>query len=345
MRRRRVARLLARPPLQQRARSRPPCAGRSSIVPTSVRTMWRMKVSASIQNSSRSLAGVDPLGAHHVPREAHVVGLCGRERGEVVRAQRAPRPSRRASARGRQPQPVPARGRARTGSPPAASRRGSGRCVSGRRAGRRSRRPPARSPARARRRGSTPLRDSAVAGSPSWLATWPRACTPRSVRPATVRTASRAQHGRQRVLERLLHGPQPGLARPARELRAVVLDQEAGAQLYPRLRATISRYSGSSDHAAVVALVVALHRPRRASRRGLLELLRRQHAARGRRRPGRLERLATCGPRSRTPSAAMRALHRHATTRAARAAARAISSIAPVARRRHALGQRRRDTG
>ena len=47
--------------------------------------MWRMKVSASIQNSSTS-----PLRRHsarsHVALEAHVIGLGGREGGEIVRA-------------------------------------------------------------------------------------------------------------------------------------------------------------------------------------------------------------------------------------------------------------------
>ena len=50
-----------------------------------------------------------------------------------------------------------------------------------------------------------------------------------------------AQDGRERVLERLLHRPDPGLAGPATEVRAVVLEQQAGG--HPRLRATISAYS------------------------------------------------------------------------------------------------------
>ena len=48
--------------------------------------MWRMKVSASIQNASTPSALLEPLGAQHVALEAHVVGLGGREGGEVVRA-------------------------------------------------------------------------------------------------------------------------------------------------------------------------------------------------------------------------------------------------------------------
>ena len=70
------------------ARGAVPRAGRAKLAsapdarpassPPAMRTMWRMKVSASIQNASTSSASVHPLGAEHLALEAHVVGLrCG----------------------------------------------------------------------------------------------------------------------------------------------------------------------------------------------------------------------------------------------------------------------------
>ena len=59
----------------------------SSIVPTSTRFMWRMKLSASIQNSSNLLSrDRAPAGGEDVAGEADMVGLGRREGGEVVGA-------------------------------------------------------------------------------------------------------------------------------------------------------------------------------------------------------------------------------------------------------------------
>ena len=53
--------------------------------------------------------------------------------------------------------------------------------------------------------------------------TWPRACTPVSVRPAqTTDDLRQPQHRGQRRLQLALHGPQPRLGRPAVEVGAVV---------------------------------------------------------------------------------------------------------------------------
>ena len=115
----------------------------SSIVPTSTRTMCRMNVSASIQNSSRS-----PSRRHSarrtLPLEPHVLGLRGRERGEVVRS----RAARAAHALERRLverlMATTARGRAGTGSAPAAPAPDSNRSATARPAAHRSRRQPAR---------------------------------------------------------------------------------------------------------------------------------------------------------------------------------------------------------
>ena len=80
------ARLAARRALEQRGELRrggPPAT--SSIVPTSTRFMWRMNVSASIQNSSTSPARSQRRPGD-VALEALVVGVGRREGGEVVRA-------------------------------------------------------------------------------------------------------------------------------------------------------------------------------------------------------------------------------------------------------------------
>ena len=78
--------------------------------------MWRMKVSASIQKLDRVLAVVQPFGAHDVALEAHVVGLGGRERREVVRAHQRRR-ARVERLSGRAGGASGASARARTGSP------------------------------------------------------------------------------------------------------------------------------------------------------------------------------------------------------------------------------------
>ena len=81
--------------------------------------------------------------------------------------------------------------------------------------------------------GSTPRsrRTSRVLAAPptapagtSQCATWPVACTPASVRPATVRSTGHAQHHGQRLLQVALDGALAGLPGPAVQRRAVVGD-------------------------------------------------------------------------------------------------------------------------
>ena len=125
--RRRCAEPRRAAPRTARTSRRP--AATSSIVPTSTRFMWRMNVSASIQNSSSSPLH-HPLGREHLAHEAHVLGLGGREGGEVVAAQERARalvPARRGRAR----RATSRRGRARTRCGCAAPARGSSRCGCG----------------------------------------------------------------------------------------------------------------------------------------------------------------------------------------------------------------------
>ena len=60
----------------------------------------------------------------------------------------------------------------------------------------------------------------------SQCATWPVACTPASVRPATVSSTGTAQHRGQRLLQVALDRALAGLARPAVQRRAVVADRQ-----------------------------------------------------------------------------------------------------------------------
>ena len=80
-----------------------------------------------------------------------------------------------------------------------------------------------------------------MAGRSTWT-TWPRACTPASVRPAQVMTGGSAQAGRplERLAQRAGHGRDLGLGGEAPEGRTVVGDQEppalqgsAGGLLHP----------------------------------------------------------------------------------------------------------------
>ena len=98
-----------------------------------------------------------------------------------------------------------------------------------RRGGRRSRPARARSRARARRGGRLPFHAPSGSGSPAWLATWPSACTPASVRPATVSSAGSPRTVASTSSSTPCTVRWPGLARPAREPRAVVLDEELRA--------------------------------------------------------------------------------------------------------------------
>ena len=216
-----------RPALQQRGEGlegeRCPLAT-SSIVPTSTRFMWRMKVSAWIQNSSRS-----PCSRHrareHVALEAHVVGLGRREGGEVVRpgerrragvqrlALQLPPPPERVTALERRAaaaveQPVAVGTAERVAARIEASPRGSQASTatsSGRRALSRADRPP---------RG--------VAGH---LAPGVHAAVGA---PGDGQRHGLAQERLQRALELLLNAAQAGLARPAHEVGAVVLERELG---------------------------------------------------------------------------------------------------------------------
>ena len=119
---------------------------------------------------------LDPEGEHvrrgssthsarsHVALEAHVVGLGGREGGEVVACPAAPRRRRPAASRSSGARP-PERPRPLERARLARARaRGSDRSARGRRAGRRSRPAPARSAARSRRPGSSPLRRARLHG-------------------------------------------------------------------------------------------------------------------------------------------------------------------------------------
>ena len=186
--------------------------------------MWRMNVSASIQKASTS-PGSSTHSARNTSRSKRTWSVSvGRERGEVVRAgeRRRAGVERLAVERARPPERAVLLERARAR---CACGRGSGRCASARRGGRRSRPAQPRSRARPRRAAAARSGCGSARARPSWLATWPRACTPRSVRPATVSVTSRAQHRGERVLDRLLHacaGPagSPSRRTPCRRTRA-----------------------------------------------------------------------------------------------------------------------------
>ena len=139
---RRLPCLGARAALEQRlerAHDRACPAATGSIVPTSTRTMLRMKASASIQ-STRTPPSRSSHSARSTSRSKRTCSVwVGRERGEVVASRRSPRRrlERCAVERLRPPQRPPALERARGR---AARARGSSRSASGRRGGRRSRR-------------------------------------------------------------------------------------------------------------------------------------------------------------------------------------------------------------
>ena len=138
------------------------------------------------------VAVLDPLRAHDVAREARVVAAGGGEGGEVVAAgeQRGAGVERVAvAAAGASAGGATLVRRARRGG----SARGSGRCASV--ASRRASKPSGASSelTTATSTGRRPFSRWAGIGVPGWLATCPRACTPASVRPATVSvTGSRA---------------------------------------------------------------------------------------------------------------------------------------------------------
>ena len=117
---------------------------------------------------------------------------------------------------------------------PARRRPGSGRCAPG--AEKRASKPAGASAGTAHphvvgQQPVEPAQQQPVVARPSagrsTCATCPRACTPASVRPATVsRGGRRAQQHAERLLEHALHGAQLALARPAGEVGAVVGEVE-----------------------------------------------------------------------------------------------------------------------
>ena len=172
-----------------------------TTAPTRARTMLWQKASATTVPSTVPSSGAGPpvveQGAHG--RRALATPAEGGEVVEPEQAARRPRPSPRrragrgparcrAGAAGRRP-----RGRRRSG-------RGSGAAAPRSRASKPSGARPTRRTTRSaggcraagwrrppRRGGRTAARASHASGSTSTWATWPRACTPASVRPATTR--------------------------------------------------------------------------------------------------------------------------------------------------------------
>ena len=199
--------------------------------------MLRMKASALIRKAS-DVAGARPRQAapKTVALEADVVGLGGREGGEVVAARqgggdrRRARPGRRGGAT-RAPGPLERDCRG------AWSAAGSGSCARSRRRGRRSRRRPARQPSRRCRVGTTPF--SAATRSPGDLrlgleAGHLAASVDAGVGAPGHRQRDRlAQDRRQRHLQLFLDRAQAGLLGPAREAGAVVFDIEAVGRAIP----------------------------------------------------------------------------------------------------------------
>ena len=190
--------------------------------------MCRRKLSAVTLNSSTS-SSRSPFALRTIGRKSRAGSPWG-ERAEVVLAERSQRFVRCASrttgaatrgsgaARGRSCDYGSRRGRRRS----APSPRESG-------AGNPLRPPPARD------RGDVPGED-ADSGPPApslrrrpvepvKLATWPSACTPASVRPATPSPSSREDLV-ERVAELAFHGSLLRLGRPAREIRSVVFECE-----------------------------------------------------------------------------------------------------------------------
>ena len=196
----------------------------------------------------RAVAGVDPLRQRARRRSNRLwVVWVRREGGEVVRArqQRGARVQARRDRVGYLQCSARSRSKTLARAWPAP---GSDRCATRHHGGRRSPPAPRRWPAPARRAAGRRSAPPAGAGSPGWLATCPRACTPASVRPATVSATGPAQCRCQRLLQLALDRAPARLGRPAGEARAVVLEQQPGGQGYPRLRATISRYSTSTEN-------------------------------------------------------------------------------------------------
>src|ERR671915_1506347 len=174
------------------------------------------------------LALVDPLRPHHVALEAHVVGLGRREGGEVTPAEElgGARVERRAVERARPPERPVALERAADPAGQHAVAVGAALRVAagvepirGRLA--RQHADVARQHTVQRARGSR------VALVARHLTAGVHAAVGS---PGHGQRHLALQHGAERLLEHALHGPQAGLARPPRELRAVVLEQQARGQ-------------------------------------------------------------------------------------------------------------------
>ena len=174
----------------------------------------------------------------------------------------APRRRRRAP-RGRAAAATRARGRARTGS--ATDRVQHAVAVGAaerRRGGRRSPRAPARSRARATSAGSTPFSARAGAGSPGWLATWPRAWTPRVGAAGDGERDRLAAHGAERLLEHSCTVRRPGWrAQPAKSVPSYSSSSRA-ARALPALARDDHQVVGADPQRAVVRLVAARARAR-----------------------------------------------------------------------------------
>ena len=190
--------------------------------------MWRRNESAVISSSSASPRRCQTADST-VRGEDLVLRLGRRERAEVVLAERAARPTRRAAPRRAGADTT------RSAAPRTASARRGGRCGSGSCAPAPSsaRGSPAAPPRRRSRRRRPAARRSAPAaarsgGAPpstSTEATWPSACTPVSVRPAT---ASSDQAWEDVARAPPAARPRPSAARlrgPAAEAGAVVLER------------------------------------------------------------------------------------------------------------------------
>ena len=210
-----------------RSRGRPSSSGAirsggsSSIVPTSVRTMCRRKLSAVISNSSasprRCHAARETLRTNDV-----VLRLGRRERAEVVLAdKRSAASASRSSSSGRgYHQRTSLLERRRLAPPPdpvAVAARP--RRVSRVEVRRHLRRGDDRDVVRQGRVQRSATRSGGGPPSTSTLTTLPSACTPVSVRPATARLADRGKDIRERVAHDALDRAQARLRRPAVEMR------------------------------------------------------------------------------------------------------------------------------
>src|SRR5215207_9292039 len=181
---------------------------------------------------------LDPPGAQHVAAEAHVVRLGGREGGEVVSAEKCSRTGieRVAVERARPPERAPLLERARRAARVEAIAVGPRAGVA---AG-------VETVARgfAGERGHVRGQQRVQIAERGRLALVARHL-PARVDPPVGPAGHREPYvpAKDRP-ERLLHRPDARLSGPAAEVRAVVLEQQAGG--HPRLRATISAYSFAS---------------------------------------------------------------------------------------------------